>query len=485
MQILSKPYKVLVIDDDEEDFFLIKDFLNDLGPDDYLAEWAPNYEEGIRICCENKHNIYLIDHFLGARTGLELITAATMQGSKLPKVLLTGVGDRELDIKAIQAGADDYLPKSQLSTEMLERTIRHALERHEQHILYEQQQARFKTLFEQSNDPIYVTDEDWCFKDANNSFLKLFRLQHDSLLRKGMGDIFEKPQEYTAFIDKVKTDGFVQNFTVDLSVEEESIAALISASPIYDFHKKITGYQGIIHDITQLKRAESELIIADQISLTGRMARMIAHEVRNPLTNINLAADQLIDELKVKDADSAFYADMIKRNSERINNLINDLLNSTRLATPTFVEYPVEQVVQEALSLCNDRINLKGITITAIGLDKQTPLLIDPEKLKIALINLITNAIEAMEDIEKPHLTIRCGSAANAYEIKISDNGKGIDEETQKYLFKAFYTSRKGGMGLGMTAVQNVILQHKGNIKVESKIKEGTTFIISLPYANA
>src|SRR5262249_49190433 len=158
------------------------------------------------------HHIYLIDHLLGEGTGLDLIIHATYRGCKLPMILLTGVGNRELDIKALRAGADDFLPKTMLNTEMLERTIRHALQRYDQHILYEQEQARFKTLFEQSIDPIFITDAGWNFKEANKSFLKLFNIPAESLPSKYFPEFFKDPKEFEIFVKKNQSDGFVQNY---------------------------------------------------------------------------------------------------------------------------------------------------------------------------------------------------------------------------------------------------------------------------------
>lgn len=480
--LIQKPYRVLVIDDDEEDFFLIKDYLSELGGSDYSVEWASNYRQGEKLMSEARHDIYLIDYFLGAGTGLELITSAIAKGCRAPKILLTGVGNRELDIEAIRAGADDYLPKARMDVEMLERTIRHAIERYEQQILYSQQQALYKTLFEQSNDPIYVTDENWRFTGANSSFLKLFGFSEESLLQKDLKSIFPEKKEFEDFITRNKDQGFVQNFTVNLSNDSSNkIIALISSSPILNFQRQLTGYQGMIHDITQLKKAEREISLAEKLTMTGRMARMIAHEVRNPLTNIMLAADQLSDGTNNVNEEFYNYSELIKRNSIRINNLISDMLNSTRLAKLNLVKHSIEQVLDDALMLCNDRIKMKGIHVEKKGNSQQTMMDMDPEKLKIAFTNIITNAIEAMENIDKPSLLLHFENAGAGYAVRITDNGKGMDAKTQGQLFDAFFTDRPGGIGLGLTLVQHVIMQHKGSISVQSEPGKGTTFHIELP----
>src|SRR5688572_15797021 len=121
MEILKKPYRILVVDDDEEDYMLISEYISEIGSEQYTYEWAPSYSEGSRMMKEARHDLYLIDHFLGAGTGIDLISAATASGCRTPKVLLTGVGNLEIDMQAIKAGAYDYLPKTLLNTEMLER----------------------------------------------------------------------------------------------------------------------------------------------------------------------------------------------------------------------------------------------------------------------------------------------------------------------------------------------------------------------------
>ncbi len=364
MEILQKPYRILIVDDDEEDYLLLTDYIAELGEDEYSFEWASSFSEGARKMQEARHDIYLIDHWLGAGTGIDLIKDATSKGCQTPKILLTGVGNLEIDRQAIKAGASDYLPKTLLNTEMLERTLRHAIEHYEQNIL--------------------------------------------------------------------------------------------------------------------LKKAEKELLRAEQINLTSRMARIIAHEVRNPLTNINLATDELGSFIQNHE-EALLYTEIIKRSSERINNLITDLLNSTRLAESVMVECNIEKIMNDVLLLCNDRIQLKKIKLSKSGFEEDTTLSGDPDKLKIAFVNIVTNAIEAMDLMAKPELRIDLDRSEKWVSIRISDNGHGMDENTKKHLFEAFFTGKNGGMGLGMTTVQNVILHHQGTVQVESEVSKGTQFIVRLP----
>src|SRR5688572_26851989 len=185
---------------------------------------------------EARHDLYLIDHFLGAGTGIDLITAATTMGCRTPKILLTGVGNLEIDMLAIKAGAYDYLPKTLLNTEMLERTLRHAIERYEQNLRFENQQARFKTLFEQSIDAIYTTDEHWRFTEANNSLLDLFKLDQNEILSKKLEDLLVDKSAFNVFLEQMKHYTYVMNFACLMQVQhaDKKILCLLSCSPIVD-----------------------------------------------------------------------------------------------------------------------------------------------------------------------------------------------------------------------------------------------------------
>lgn len=482
MEIIKKPYRILIVDDDEEDYLLITDFIAELGADQYIFEWAPNFKTGSEVIKQARHDIYLIDHFLGAGTGIDLIIEATNNGCKTPKILLTGVGNLEIDMLAIKAGAYDYLPKTLLSTEMLERTLRHSIERYEQSILFENQQTRFKTLFEQSIDPIFITDENWNLTDANNSLLDLFKLKYTHINGVKLFDLFVDTLDFKKLKEQISREQYISNFACLLKTadSEKKMICLVSASIIKNFQGHTIGYQGMIRDITQLKKAEKELMQAEQINLTSRMARIIAHEVRNPLTNINLATDELGSQMQDQEQ-SVVYTEIIKRSSERINNLISDLLNSTRLANPIMVSTEIEVIVNEALLICDDRLKLKKIKLKKSGFENKTIIAADKEKLKLAFVNIITNAIEAMDKSENPELTLKIIAQEKELTLMIGDNGHGMDEHTIKHLFEPFFTARNGGMGLGMTTVQNIILQHHGSISVESEQNKGTTFTINLP----
>ncbi len=126
----DRPVHILLVEDDEDDFVLIQDYLRDFRWARPVLEWVASYDAALECIRENRHDVYLIDYYLGDHTGLELLQAAGEDGSRRPFIMLTGQGARDVDLAAMAAGAVDYLTKANLEPENLERAIRYAIHRH-------------------------------------------------------------------------------------------------------------------------------------------------------------------------------------------------------------------------------------------------------------------------------------------------------------------------------------------------------------------
>ena len=125
---MKNEIKILVIDDDEEDFIIARDLFSEIDRKKYLVDWASSYKEGIKNISEKNHHVYLVDYRLGADDGLELISEVLANGCETPLILLTGQSDIEIDIQAMKVGASDYLVKGSISAVQLERAIRYSIE---------------------------------------------------------------------------------------------------------------------------------------------------------------------------------------------------------------------------------------------------------------------------------------------------------------------------------------------------------------------
>ncbi|MFI5194938.1 MAG: response regulator [Chitinophagales bacterium] len=125
----SLPIRILIIDDDEEDFFITSQYIKKIRGKEFIIDWCYRYKEAYDAILEAKYDIYFIDYYLGAKTGLDLMKEALLHHCEQPLILLTGMGNQKIVLEAMQAGAFDYLVKLELNTEKLERCIRYSLER--------------------------------------------------------------------------------------------------------------------------------------------------------------------------------------------------------------------------------------------------------------------------------------------------------------------------------------------------------------------
>lgn len=247
--------------------------------------------------------------------------------------------------------------------------------------------------------------------------------------------------------------------------------------------QNIKDYQHQLNNrINELNSVNAQLVqmrSMEKFTATGRIARTIAHEVRNPLTNIDLATSQLKADLGDKDESLTYYFDVIERNSIRINKLISDLLQSTKFAELNFSSTSINNLLDDTLTLAKDRIELNQVQVKK-EYKNESVLNVDIEKMKIAFLNIIVNAVEAVKPGEGK-LQITTKKDGENCVITISDNGSGMDDTELSKLFEPYFTSKQNGNGLGLANTQNIIFNHKGNIAVSSKPGNGSTFTITLP----
>jgi two-component system, sporulation sensor kinase E len=244
----------------------------------------------------------------------------------------------------------------------------------------------------------------------------------------------------------------------------------------------ITGnayFHGIIHDITQLKKAEKITLQVEKLAAAGRLVRTLAHEVRNPLNNINLSVDQLQQEI-AEEAHTRVYLDIINRNSQRIGAIITELLDSSRPAEMFMEKRALQEIMDESIAAALDRIILQKVKLQVKYIDTPAYIWADKEKLKIAFLNVIINAVEAMMGKEEA-LDITIESQPMQHIVKIRDRGCGINDEDLSRLFEPYFTSKRNGLGLGLAATLNILQSHKAKIEVNSTVNEGTLFTITFP----
>lgn len=397
--------------------------------------------------------------------------------------------ESEAEFRTIKSLTSDFLIKANLTSSGLHNTIRYALETNELKLQLEQQQKRYSSLFYNSVEPAFFLDEELFITGVNDAFFETFKISKREALNKNFLNFIESEVQKRELKDKIaKLESGVVDMQVRFSSELSNLNFLghLKVSPIREsvirngvHDNEVTAYHGTLTNISHEERLRAVKEKSKKIAMTYRLARTMAHEIRNPLTNVNLAVDQLKEE-SGGDEDFEMYFEIIQRCTKRIDGILSQLLSSSAKQVFKRSTFDVVALLKQVVSAIKDRSSLEGVTIEAKYDVKEAQIDGDKEKLKIAFTNLLTNALESM-DKESKMITCRVRLDANYVWIDVADNGAGMDQSQLESLFDPFFTSKSKGVGLGLTSTQTIISEHKGEIHVESEKGVGSTFSVYLP----
>ncbi|NOZ63986.1 MAG: PAS domain-containing protein [Caldiserica bacterium] len=271
--------------------------------------------------------------------------------------------------------------------------------------------------------------------------------------------------------------------TLKKEEREEGEVKIDGATPRYLWFWKTAWAENILFsflDITEQKQREEDRIWKDKFSSFQYLAAGVAHELGNPLNALKIHAD-LMERMmnKGEEEKAREHLRVIKEEILRLESIVQDFLDVLRPIHLSLSEMRVEEVIKSTLELFLPAMQEKGV-ICEIKLSESTPpLLLDRERLKQALINILNNALHATGRNGK--IVVSTGEQKGFVHIVITDDGEGIPASALAHIFEPFFTTREKGMGLGLTITQRIVKAHGGSIEVKSKPGKGTITTISLP----
>ncbi len=300
----------------------------------------------------------------------------------------------------------------------------------------------------------------------------------------------EKVREYVRnypLLDFILTTLKDKDFESEFSYE--------ARDKVYYEIEKITTEEGLIiikiRNITQKKSLEFQLKNLESISALNNLAAGIAHEIKNPMTAIDLHT-QLIKRAIVQETvkvpqEVENYVAIIDEESGRLNRILNDFLVSARKRELSLTFENINEFLDGILQLVEPEFEENGITLVKRYDDLVPKIFIDRDYLKQAVLNLLKNAIEAVKDCSVKRIEIGTyfDTGTGSVAVEIGDSGKGIDDEKIGKIFEPYFTTKEYGTGLGLTIVYKIVKEHGGEIRVESRFTQQspivTTFTLLLP----
>ncbi|HLH08669.1 MAG TPA: ATP-binding protein [Terriglobales bacterium] len=234
-----------------------------------------------------------------------------------------------------------------------------------------------------------------------------------------------------------------------------------------------------MRDTESVRRIEDEIELSRRLAAIGRLTSGVAHEVKNPINAIVLHLEVLREKLPTLEPDSSRHLDVISSEIKRLDRVVQTLVDFTRPVELRLMETDLRRTLEDVVLLAIPDASQHGVRIVRQIASEQLPVRVDSDLIKQALLNVVINGVQAMP--EGGELKIVASRNADEVEIRIQDQGQGVPTEVRDKIFNLYFTTKKGGSGIGLAMTYRVMQLHNGSIDFESRNGNGTTFFLRLP----
>ena len=496
--------RLLLVEDSEDDALLLKRELEKGGfrPEIRRVETLEAYRQALE---EGGWDLVIGDYVLPSFSGSEALRILRATDPELPFIIVSGVVGEEVAVETMKAGANDYLIKHSLTRlapavarELKEREVRS--ERRAAEEAARESEARFRGIFENSGDAVFILGlgaAGLFFEDLNPEAARQLQLDPAKARGKLLKDLLQ-PALRAHFEDRcrqaVETG---KPITYEESVELPLGPCAFNASlvPLKDAAGKVIRIAGVCRDLTESRRAEERLRQSQKLESLGLLAGGIAHDFNNLLTalvgNLGLAREN--------PGNAAAYLDRMEATIQRAADLTRQLLAYSGRGRFVVMAHDLNLVVEDITELLGVSIPKKVRLDFRLGADLPS-VEADSAQLQQVIVNLVTNAADAIGDAEGRILLATRrrimdeSEAASRFAgqnlapgeyavLEVTDTGCGMTEEIRERIFDPFFTTKETGRGLGLSAMLGILRGHRAGLSLQSEPGKGTTFQIYFPAA--
>ncbi|AEB08860.1 PAS domain-containing protein [Desulfobacca acetoxidans] len=357
------------------------------------------------------------------------------------------------------------------------------------------EKAFLETIVNSIEDHMMVIEPDYRVVEVNRALLKMVGLRRRDTVGKYCYEISHHldkpcsgPDLPCPLRDAVVLGKACSGTHVHFDKDGREHYMHVVCHPLFDEAGKVTLVINVARDVTKEIASRARMLHDDKMTSLGKLSASVVHEINNPMTGImNLVKlmQRIMGKGLLSETESAKmheYLDLIYGETSRVSKTVSNLLAFSRKTSPEFKPVGLNALLTETLTLTEYQLRLQGITVNCQFDPDLMPVLADPEQMKQVFLNLILNARDAMPD--GGVLTLKTKNYRRpGVMVQIADTGIGIPKEKYSSIFEPFYTTKKAGSGagLGLSVVYGIIQEHKGTIKVDSIVGQGTTFTIRLP----
>lgn len=438
--------RILLVDDDENAFLLLRRLLSKISRKKFEVDWAPSYETGLAALRRQQHDVYLVDYRLGVESGLDLLSQAVSLPATAPIIILTGADDPQVDLEATRMGAADFLVKDHLDPAILERSIRYAIQHFATLRALRKSHERFRLLFERSMDAILISDDTGKIIEANKVACDFLGNSHDKLLEMKISDLLEIKSSNLAYNLQDQSFGEI---SITLPGGERRFAEYSACQFAPNLNLNI------LRDITERRDLEKEISEISEKE-QRRLGQDLHDGLGQSLTGISFLTKVLQQKLATKKAaeekDAALIVKLIKQSLLQAREVARGLC-------PTVLDTNDIQAALEQLAE-----NLKKYFSVAAQAECDPAIKIRDNAVAVNLYRIAQEATtNAMKHGQAKKIWISLCRRNRAITLQIRDDGIGFPKNGKKI------------KGMGLRVMQHRARMINGTLEVNGKEGRGTT----------
>ncbi len=481
----EKKWKILIADDNRDVNEVVKNTLCEYG---FEVIQVFNGQEAVDAFLQYKPDLVFLDYRMPKLDGIGALTRIKEMDENAAVVFITGEGSEDVAVKAMKAGANDYITKP-ISLPDLVHMANTLIKEHE--ILVENVRLKARgdaykdylvTITQTMGEAVVTIDGKGSIQFMN-SMARNFWGDLDEMKNKPVDVIIPDPSvDIFADIKKAFSDG-IDNFENEYAFRKADgsiFSGLLSASALKS-EKYAGGIVLVIRDLTDIEMMRRQMINAEKLASLGKVVEGVAHEIRNSLTSLGGFSRRLSKSVS-PDCTEQVYVEYIIEDVKRLEAMIMDIeeyVNYTKIHRPDFSSTNIEDVIDEALIKTFGSGRFSGVAYEVNVPENLDTIEADQSYLVEAFWHLLVNACESMHG--KGSVEINVSLHPHYVIIDVVDTGKGIPGDEIKDIFNPFYTSKVSGAGLGLSKVYMIIEEHGGYITVQSAVGKGTRIRVLLP----
>jgi PAS domain S-box-containing protein len=489
MQLVIK-FNVLLIEDNEGDFLLVKDYLTEIFNSVEITHCCL-LQEALVSLRKNEYDVILKDLSLPDSNGMISILEILSLAKAAPVIVLTGRDDKQLAIETLKLGVEDYLVKDEVSATILQKSISYGIERNKSRLIISNSEKRFRSIIANSTDGFALIGANGNIQDISSFGKEIIGFnwaENGGFFRVE----FLHPDHRTAvintFLEVVKKPGEIKLLEFKYKIPNAGYRWL--ESTFYNLLEDSAVRAVVLNyrDITKRKTEEEErnILIEELLQTNADLKQfgfITSHNLRAPVTNL-LSIVDLLEPEKITDNKTQALVSAFKTASFQLNDTLNDLINILVIREKKYLalhQISFQETVEKNIHNLRELLNTESISIST-DFSAAPSIVFDPSYLESILINLFTNSIKFASPDRKLQISIRSHKLNEEIVLDFTDNGIGMNMKYIKDrifgLYQRFH-DKPDSKGIGLYLIKSQVTALGGKITVDSEVDKGTTFSIA------